>query len=103
MQEILSNFLSIFSDHRNKKSSWGRWAGSIIIATILFNWTYINIKSGQWVAFDLYTAAILIGIYITLSVKSVFETSNIAINNKEPEIVNQQDKLNQIKQILDKS
>jgi hypothetical protein len=104
MQEILSSFLSVFTDHRNKKSSWGRWAGSIIIATILFNWTFVSIKKGDWVPFDLYSAAILIGIYITLSIKSVFETSKTINNNEAVNKINStdlnQNKIDQIKAII---
>lgn len=78
LENSLAKIAETFADHRNQKSSWGRWAGSVIITVFLFNWTYVCTKTGVWVPIDMFSALIIISIYGFLAIKSVMETTKAA-------------------------
>jgi hypothetical protein len=79
-ESVFAKIAETFSDHRGQKSSWGRWAGSVIIATILFVWAFLCIKQLEWIDMGPYNSLAILGIFITLAYKSIQE-------NKQSEIV----------------
>lgn len=45
-------------------NGWGRWVGAVIVATVLFLWTYLSLKKGELIALDLVTAGILTLVFV---------------------------------------
>ena len=87
-ESVFAKIAETFSDHRGQKSSWGRWAGSVIIATILFVWAFLCIKQAfseeknvaPFIDMGPYNSLIILGIFITLAYKSIQE-------NRQPEVI----------------
>lgn len=68
-----TSILAAFRDHRGK-TSWGRIAGSVILVVIFAVWATLSLRRGEWVAFDPFTSALVVGVYTTQAYKSVKET-----------------------------
>lgn len=71
---MMDSLLQAFRDHRGK-SSWGRVAGSVILLNILAVWSVLSLRRGEWIEFDPFTAAIVVGVYVSQAFKSVSEPS----------------------------
>ena len=72
-ESVFSIISETFADHRSQKSSWGRWAGSVIIATILFVWAFLCIKQLEWIDMGPYNSLAILGIFTVLAYKSIKE------------------------------
>jgi len=77
-ETVFGKIVEALADHRNSKSSWGRWAGSVILAIILITWSVTVIKTGLWIPLDGNTALFLGAIFAFNAIKSVFETTKVA-------------------------
>lgn len=81
--DVFGKITEALADHRNRKSSWGRWAGSLILAIILITWSVAVIKTGNWIPLDGSTCLFMGAIFAFNAIKSVFETTKIATPSEE--------------------
>lgn len=75
-EQAFDRLIQALTNPRNRKSSWGRWAGSLIIFIILATWSVSIIKTGAWIPLDVSTCLFMTAIFAFNAVKAAFEVTH---------------------------